>query len=162
MTFDFFRRPAAARWGRMAGGASGLLVAFFAFGCAAVVSGAAAWAGFYLGARHDALAALAQATAVAGFAAGAGLPLALYARRCRRGATDVPGRAILAACLALPAGNLSWAVLVDATAWHHGVDVVRPAFDVTIMYLILGGLPVLTLGVPWALARLKRQATISG
>src|SRR5688572_7015474 len=116
------RRPVqgVARW------ASGLLVMFVASGFGAWFSGAASWAGFYLGARGPTLTGLAQATAGIGFTLAVGLTLAWYWRRCRRGATDIPPWAVLAACLALPAGNIFWAIFVDAIAYHYGQDIVRP------------------------------------
>ena len=137
--------------------ASGLLVMFVAFGFGAWFSGAASWVGFYLGARGRTLAGLAQVTTCVGFAAAVVAALAWYGRRCRRGATDVPPRAVLAACLTLPIGSIFWAVFVDAIAYHHGRDVVRPAFDHAVMFLVLGGLPPLALGVPLLVSRLRRR-----
>jgi hypothetical protein len=40
-------------------------------------------------------------------------------------------------------GSIFWAIFVDAIAYHHGRDVVRPAFDYAVMFLVLGGLPPL-------------------
>ena len=135
--------------------ASGLLLAFVAFGFGSWFSGATSWVGFYLGARGQALASLAQVTAGAGFAIGVAGTLAWYARRCRRAATNIPNWAALLACLALPAGNIFWAIFVDAIAYHHGQDVVRPAFDYAIMYVVLGAVPVLAVGTPWLVSRLQ-------
>jgi hypothetical protein len=87
-----------------------------------------------------------------------GRALAWYRRRCGRGATDIPAWAVLTACLALPAGTICWAIFVDAVAYHYGEDIVRPAVDFALMYLVLGGLPPLALGVPWLLWRLRRAA----
>jgi hypothetical protein len=140
--------------------ASGLLVTFVAFGFGSWFSGAASWAGFYLGARGRTLAGLAQVTAAVGFALGVALALAWYWRRCRRGSTHVPARAVLAAFLVLPLGNIFWAVFTDAVAYHYGQDIIRPAFDYAVMYLVLGGLPPLTLGVPWLMLRLRRGAPL--
>ena len=137
--------------------ASGLLVMFVAFGFGAWFSGAASWVGFYLGARGRTLAGLAQVTTCIGFATAVVVTLAWYRRRCRRGAVDVPPRAVLAACLVLPVGSIFWAIFVDAIAYHHGRDVVRPAFDDAVTYLVLGGLPPLALGVPWLALRLRRR-----
>jgi hypothetical protein len=137
--------------------ASGLLVMFVAFGFGAWFSGAASWVGFYLGARGRTLAGLAQATACVGFAIAVVVTLAWYWRRCRRGASDIPPRAVLAACLTLPMGSIFWAIFVDAIAYHHGRDVVRPAFDYAVMFLVLGGLPPLALGVPLLVLRLRRR-----
>lgn len=142
--------------------ASGLLVTFVAFGFASWFSGAASWAGFYLGARGQTLTGLAQATAAVGFGLAVVMTLAWYRRRCRRGAADIPPRAVLAACLVLPLGNIFWAIFVDAIAYHYGQDIVRPAFDYAIMYLVLGGLPTLALGVPWLVFRLRRHAPANG
>ena len=139
--------------------ASGLLVMFAAIGFGAWFSGAASWAGFYLGARGRALTTLAQATAVIGFALGVFLALAWYRRRCRRGSTAVPARAVLTACAILPAGNIFWAIFVDAIAYHYGQDIVRPAFDTAIMYVILGGLLPLSVGVPWLVSWACSRAT---
>ena len=137
--------------------ASGLLVMFVAFGFGAWFSGAASWVGFYLGARGRTLAGLAQVTTCIGFAIAIVVTLAWYRRRCRRGAVDVPPRAVLAACLILPMGGIFWAIFVDAIAYHYGRDVVRPAFDHAVMYLVLGGLPPLALGVPLLVLRLRRR-----
>ena len=71
-----------------------------------------------------------------------------YRRRCRGGQADVPTWVAAAACLALPAGGIFWAIFVDAIAYHYGEDLVRPAFDYTIMYLVLGALVPVTVGVP--------------
>jgi hypothetical protein len=136
---------------------SGLLVAFVAFGFASWLSGAASWIGFYLDARGETLAGLAQATAWIGFAAAVVATLAWYWRRCLRGATGIPVRAAVAACLVLPVGNIFWAIFVDAIAYHYGQDIVRPAFDHAIMYVVLGGLPPLAVGVPYLLLRLRRR-----
>ena len=136
--------------------ASGLLVMFVALGFGSWFSGAASWVGFYLGARGRTLVVLAQVTACVGFAAAVVVTLVGYRRRCRRGASDIPPRAVLAACLALPLGNIFWAIFVDAIALHYGQDIVRPAFDYAIMYLILGGALPLAVGVPWAVSRLRR------
>ena len=137
--------------------ASGLLVMFVAFGFGAWFSGAASWVGFYLGARGRTLAGLAQVTTCIGFAMAVVVTLAWYRGRCRRGAADIPPRAVLAACLILPIGSIFWAIFVDAIAYHHGRDIVRPAFDHTVMYLVLGGLPPLALGVPWLVLYLRRR-----
>ena len=137
---------------------SGLLVAFAAFGFASWFSGAASWVGFYLGARGNALAALAQLTAAAGFAVAVAAALGWYWRRCRLGNADIPAGAAMAACLVLPLGNIFWAVFVDAIAYHYGEDIVRPAFDYAIMYVVLGALPPLALGVPWVVSHLRRRA----
>src|SRR5687768_7216665 len=137
--------------------ASGLLVMFAAFGFGAWFSGAASWVGFYLGARGRTLAGLAQVTACAGFAIAVVFTLAWYWRRCRRGASDIPPRAVLAACLILRTGSIFWAIFVAAIAYHYGRDVVRPAFDYAVMLLMLGGLPPLALGVPLLVLHLRRR-----
>lgn len=137
--------------------ASGVLVMFVAFGFGAWFSGAASWIGFYLGARGRTLAGLAQVTTCIGFAIAIVVTLAWYWRRCQRGASDIPPRAVLAACLTLPVGSIFWAIFVDATAYHHGRDVVRPAFDYAVMFLVLGGLPPLALGVPLLVLHLRRR-----
>lgn len=142
--------------------ASGLLVMFVAFGFGAWFSGATSWVGFYLGARGRTLAGLAQVTTYIGFAIAVLVTLAWYWRRCRRGAADIPPRVVLAACLILPLGNIFWAIFVDAIAYHYGRDVVRPAFDHAVMYLVLGGLPPLALGVPWLALRLRRHPRTTG
>ena len=136
--------------------ASGLLVMFVAFGFGAWFSGAASWVGFYLGARGRMLAGLAQVTTCVGFAIAVVVTLAWYWRRCRRGAVDVPPRAVLTACLILPMGSIFWAIFVDAIAYHYGQDIVRPAFDFAIMYLVLGASLPLAVGVPWLVLRLRR------
>jgi hypothetical protein len=138
--------------------ASGLLVFFAALGFTSWFSGAASWVGFYLGARGQTLAGLAQVTTGVGFALAVVTTLAWYSRRCRRGDTDIPSAAALAACLVLPLGNIFWAVFVDAIAYRYGEDIVRPAFDNAIMYPVLGGLLPLALGVPWLVSRLRRGA----
>ena len=137
--------------------ASGLLVMFVAFGFGAWFSGAASWVGFYLGARGRTLAGLAQVTTCVGFATAVVVALAWYGRRCRRGASDIPPRAVLAACLILAVGSISWAIFVDATAYHYGQDIVRPAFDYALMFLVLGGLPPLALGVPLLVLHLRQR-----
>jgi hypothetical protein len=142
--------------------ASGLLVAFAAFGFGSWFSGAASWIGFYAGARGGTLTGLAQAAAGVGFTLAVVVTLAWYRRRCRRGAADIPARAALAACLALPAGNICWAIFVDAIAYHYGEDIVRPAFDYAIMYVVLGGLLPLTVGIPWLAFRFRRRAPSYG
>ncbi|HZN67125.1 MAG TPA: hypothetical protein VFB66_17685 [Tepidisphaeraceae bacterium] len=137
--------------------ASGLLVIFAAFGFGAWFSGLASWVGFYLGARGRTLTGLAQWTACVGFALAVVVTLTWYARRCRRGATDISLRTVLVACLVLPVGNICWAIFADAIAYHYGQDVVRPAFDLAVMYLMLGGLLPLAVGVPWQVMRLQRR-----
>src|SRR4051794_24848153 len=79
--------------------ASGLLVMFAAFGFGSWICGAACWIGFYLGARGQALVWLARMTTCVGFAAAVAATLMWYWRRCRRGATDIPARAVVTACL---------------------------------------------------------------
>lgn len=137
--------------------ASGLLVMFVAFGFGSWFSGAASWVGFYLGARGRTLVGLAQVTTCIGFATAVLVALMWYRRRCRRGAADIPLRAVLAACLILPIGNIFWAIFVDAVAYHYGQDIVRPAFDYAVMYLVVGGMLPLALGVPWLVLRLRRR-----
>ena len=137
--------------------ASGLLVTFIAFGFGSWFSGAASWIGFYLGARGQTLVGVAQVTAYIGFAIAVVITLTWYRRRCRRGETDISLRAVLAAFLVLPMGNVFWAFFVDAIAYLYGQDIVRPAFDYAIMYLVLGGLLPLAVGVPWLVSRLRRR-----
>jgi len=137
---------------------SGLLVFFVALGFTSWFSGAASWVGFYLGARGKTLVGLAQVTTGVGFALAVVTTLAWYSRRCRRGKTDIPPWAALAACLVLPLGNIFWAIFIDAIAYRYGEDIVRPAFDNAIMYPVLGGLLPLALGVPWGASRLRRGA----
>ena len=137
--------------------ASGLLTAFAAFGFASWVSGAISWVAFYLGARGAVLTGLAQAAVFAGFALGLCLAVTWHLWRRRRGATDIPPAAALAACVILPLGNIFWATFVDAIAYHYGQDLVRPAFDLAVMWLVLGAVPVLTFTVPWILTRLARK-----
>jgi hypothetical protein len=137
--------------------ASGLLVMFIAFGFGSWLSGAASWMGFYLGARGQMLVGVARVSTCAGFATAVVVALIWYRRRCRRGASDIPLRAALAACLILPLGAIFWAIFVDAIAYHYGRDVVRPAFDYAIMYLVLGGALPLAVGVPCFVLRLQRR-----
>lgn len=137
---------------------SGLVVAFVAFGVGSWFSGVASWVGFYLGARDQTLIGVAQGAACIGFAGAVAIALIWYRNRCRRGAAEIPLRMALGACLVLPIGNISWAIFVDAIAWHYGQDIVRPAFDMAIMYLILGGIVPLSIGVPWMVTRLRRGA----
>ena len=92
-----------------------------------------------------------------GFAIAVVATLAWYWRRCRRGASDIPPQAVLAACLTLPMGSIFWAIFVDAIAYHYGQEVVRPAFDYAVMFLVLGGLPPLALGVPLLVLHLRRR-----
>ena len=149
------RRPGS----RIVHAASGLLVLFAAVGAGAWLSGAASWAAFYLGARGSTLTGVAQATAAVGFALAIVLTIEWYRRRCRRGEADVPARAVLAAFVALAAGSIFWAIFVDAVAYHYGEDIVRPAFDYAIMYLILGGVLPLSVGVPWLAFYLRGRPT---
>jgi hypothetical protein len=137
--------------------ASGLLVTFAAFGFGSWFSGAASWISFYLGAREQTLTGVAQATAGIGFVVAVIAILAWYRRRCRRGAAEISLPIVLAACLVLPLGNIFWAIFVDAIAYHYGQDIVRPAFDYAIMYVVLGGLLPLAVGVPWLVLRLRRR-----
>ena len=150
-------RRSAPSMQRMIHLASGLLVLFAAFGFGSWFSGASSWTGFYLGARGRTLTGLAQVSVGVGFALGVVITLTWYARRCRRGETDIPPRAVLAACLVLPLGSIFWAIFVDAIAYHYGQDIVRPAVDYAVMYLVLVGLLPLTLGVPWLVFRLRRR-----
>jgi hypothetical protein len=140
--------------------ASGLLVTFAAIGFASWFSGAASWVGFYLGARAATLTGVAQVTTCVGFAAAVVATLAWYGRQCRRGMTDISPRAALAAALVLPAGNICWAIFVDAIAYRYGRDIVRPAFDFTMMYLVLGAVLPLAVGVPWIVTRLRRRVAL--
>jgi hypothetical protein len=142
--------------------ASGLLVMFVAFGFASWFSGAASWIGFYLGARGRTLAGLAQVTTCIGFAGAVVVTLIRYWRQCRRGASQISARAVLAACLILPLGSIFWAIFVDAIAYHYGQDIVRPAFDYAVMHLVLGGLLPLALGVPWLVFNLRRRGIPRG
>jgi hypothetical protein len=142
--------------------ASGLMVTFFAFGFASWFSGAACWVSFYLGARGQQLIMLARITTTAGFVFGIVIPVVWYWRRCRGGRADVPPRAALLACLTLPFGSIFWAIFVDAIAWHYRQDIVRPAFDFAIMYLVLGAVLPLTLAVPCIVLGLQRRAMSVG
>ena len=143
---------------------SGLLVAFIAFGFGSWFSGASSWVGFNLGARGAVLIAVAQASAWVGCVAAVLGLVAWVWRRHRRGLTDVPAWAVLAAFLVLPLGNIFWAIFVDAIAYHYGRDIVRPAFDNAIMYIVLGGLPPMAIAMPLLLSRLSRlhPATTAG
>src|SRR5687767_2023957 len=78
---------------------SGLLVYFVALGFTSWFSGAASWVGFYLGTRGKILVGLAQVTTGVGFALAVVTTLAWYSRRCRRGETEIPPWAALAACV---------------------------------------------------------------
>lgn len=144
---------------RLLGWVSGLLLLFFTFGIASWFSGAVCWLGFYLGARGEALASLAKTTTVVGFALGIAGTVAWYVRRYRSGEAAITPKAALLACLVLPMGNIFWAIFVDATAWHHGKDVVRPAFDYAMMFLVLGSVPPLALIVPCLVFHLRRRTT---
>lgn len=64
-------------------------------------------------------------TAWVGCAAAVVAAMLWYRGRCRRGATDIPGRAALAACLTLPAGNICWAIFVDAVPRTRRLQVPR-------------------------------------
>lgn len=137
--------------------ASGLLLLFAAVGFAAWLSGAASWVAFYCGARGRTLTHIAQLTLVIGFALAVFTAFAWHVRRCHRGRTTIPARAVLVACLTLTLGNIFWAIFVDAIAWHYGDDIVRPAFDTALMYLVLGAVLPLTLGTPPLLSHLARR-----
>ena len=138
---------------------SGPLLMFVTFGVGSWFSGLCSWIGFYLGAREGTLVAVAQYSAVAGFVAAVAGCLAWYHARVARGRADLPPWTVPVAFLALPIGNIFWAVFVDAIAWHYGADIVRPAFDYTMMYLVLGAALPMAVLVPWLLARVDRRAT---
>lgn len=145
--------------------ASGLLVMFFAFGIGSWFSGAVSWVGFYAGARGRSLVALAQVTTAIGFTLGVGTTLTWYWRRCRRGDADIPPGAALLACLVLPIGSIFWAIFVDAIAYQYGQDIVRPAFDFAMMYMVLGSVLPMALGVPclvWRWSRTASSRTVTG
>lgn len=141
---------------------SGLMVTFFAFGVAGAFCGAACWLGFYLGARGRTMITLAHVTTVVGFASGVAMAVGWYWRRCRSGNVAITPRAALVACLTLPIGSIVWAVLVDATAWHAREDIVRPAFDYAMMFLVLGAVLPMALAVPWVAVHLRRRAGAGG
>ena len=148
------RAPAAHRIIALA---SGLLVTFVALGVGSWFSGAASWVSFYLGAREQTLTGVAQATACIGFAIAVVVTLLWYRRRCRRGAIEITLPIVLAAFLILPTGNVFWAIFVDAIAYHYGQDIVRPAFDYAIMYVVLVGVLPLAVGVPWVVWHMRRR-----
>lgn len=137
--------------------ASGLLVCFVGFGLGSWFSGVTSWIGFYLGARGDVLVGVAQTAACVGFVLASVVTLLVYRRRCRRRLTEIALRHVLAAFLILPVGNICWAIFVDAIAYHYGQDIVRPAFDLAIMYCVLAGVPLLTVGVPLLVIRWQRD-----
>ena len=139
---------------------SGLVVTFFAFGFASWLCGAVCWLAFYAGARGANLSIVARIATVVGFIAGAVAPLVGYRRRCLRGKGDIPPLAALAACASLPVGGIFWAVFVDAIAWHHGRDVVRPAFDFAIMYVLLISVLPLAIGMPWVMKRSRTRGAV--
>lgn len=141
---------------------SGVLVLFMAFGVASWTCGWACWIGFYLGARGAALINLTNAATTLGFVACIAGVMGWYAARCRRGMREISWRMVLAACLTLPVGNICWAIFVDATAWHYGRDLVRPAFDHAIMYILFASTVPLMVGVPvWSAVCTRRLHTIS-
>jgi hypothetical protein len=72
--------------------------------------------------------------------------------------THIPVRVVPTAFLILPLGNIFWAIFVDAIAWHYGQDIVRPAFDYTIMYVVLGCVVPLTIATPLLLSCLQRPS----
>ena len=125
---------------------------FAAVGFGSWFSGAASWIAFYAGARADTLTAVAQASAVIGFALAVLACVAWIWWRSSHGLTHIPLRAVPAAFVILPLGNIFWAVFVDAIAYHYGQDIVRPAFDHAIMYVILGSVAPLTLAMPLLLS----------
>jgi hypothetical protein len=84
-----------------------------------------------------------------------------YAARCRRGLVDLPPTFLLIALLALPAGAICWAIFVDAIAWHLRSDIVRPAVDMAMMYLVLGSALPVAVGIPLLLSRLRGGVTLS-
>lgn len=143
---------------RLLRGISGVLVLFVAFGGASWFSGLCSWVGFYLGARERTLTAVAQCSAAVGFVASVAVCLAWYRARVARGRHDLPFWTAPGASLALLLGNICWAIFVDATAWHYGRDIVRPAFDYAMMYLVLGATLPMAVLVPWWLARVERRA----
>ena len=142
-------RPSTQRLIRLS---SGILVTFVASGFGSWFSGAASWIAFYAGARADTLTNVAQASAVIGFALAVLACVAWIWRRSARGLTHIPLPAVPIAFLILPLGNIFWAIFVDAIAYHYGRDIVRPAFDYAIMYVILGSVAPLTLGIPLLLS----------
>ena len=135
---------------------SGILVTFVAFGFGSWFSGLVSWIAFYAGARADTLTAVAQTSAVIGFALAVLAAVAWIWRRHTRGLTQIPLRVVPAAFLILPLGNIFWAIFVDAIAYHYGQDIVRPAFDYAIMYLVLGSVAPLTIATPLLLSYLQR------
>ncbi len=137
---------------------SGVLVLFVASGVGSWFSGLCSWIGFYLGARDATLVAVAQSSAAVGFIGAATGCLVWHHARAARGRCGIPFWAVPGASLTLLLGNVAWAIFVDATAWHYGSDIVRPAFDYAIMYLVLGATVPLAVAVPWLLARLERRA----
>jgi hypothetical protein len=160
--------PAAVRGARFDAGqrlirlGSGVLVLFVAFGFALWLCGACSWVGFYLGARGGTLVAVARVSTIVGFVGAVVVAVDWYRRRCRGGRADVPGWVAGAACLALPAGAIFWAIFVDAIAYHYGDDLVRPAFDYAIMPLVLGGVVPIAVGVPLLFFRFARGAETRG
>jgi hypothetical protein len=140
---------------------SGLLVLFVAFGAGSWFSGLCSWIGFYLGARATALTAVAQHSAVIGFGAAVAGCLVWHRARIARGRRDLPFWTAPAAALALLLGNIFWAVFVDAIAWHYGSDIVRPAFDHAIMYLVLGATLPMAVMIPWLLTRMERRFKVN-
>ena len=140
---------------------SGVLVLFVAFGTASwclrvvFVGCVLRWRARRDADRHG------ECAAVVGFIAAVGGCLAWYRIRVARGRPDLPFFAAPGASLALLLGNICWAVFVDATAWHYGSDIVRPAFDRAMMYLVLGATVPMAALIPWLLTRIERRTLLA-
>jgi hypothetical protein len=150
--------PANASTQRLIRLSSGILVTFAACGFGAWFSGAASWIAFYAGARGGVLTAVAQTSAATGFTLAAVACVAWIWWRHSRGVTHIPVHVIPAAFSILPLGSIFWAIFVDAIAYHYGRDIVRPAFDYVLMYIILGSVAPLGIATPLLISYLRRCA----
>jgi hypothetical protein len=137
--------------------ASGLLTLFLAIGCGFFVSGLCAWIAEGIGLRGKMLIAIADGSLYVGFAASVAIFIGWFIARCRRGDIHLPRRYILLGLLALPIGAISWAIFIDAIAWHLRKDIVRPAVDMAMMYLVLTAVAPMTVGIPLILSCLRRR-----
>jgi hypothetical protein len=137
--------------------ASGVLALFQATGGGFFLSGLCAWIAEGIGLRGKVLIAIANGSLYLGFVAAVGIFIGWFAARCRRGDVYLSRRFILLGLLALPAGAISWAIFVDAIAWHLRRDIVRPAVDMAMMYLVLATVMPMAVGIPFVLSRVRRR-----
>jgi hypothetical protein len=141
---------------------TGVMVLIFAAACGCALSGAATALAAMAGIPEGAIAVIAVATLLAGFASAIGVGLRDLADLARRGVASPPARWVVGSIAVMFVAGPFWNLcVVHVQEPISGSDLVRTVFDDVLYALVLTLVMPLGAGVPWMLARLRRQTPLN-